>query len=430
MRIACLYFHQNFQQSQSTQAISEIFYRATPQIMLRGQNAIFLEISKCKSLYSEQSFLRRAQLTLKRLEINAKMAIADDIPTSFCFAYYGIHKKSHLPIEALQFYADPLLKNPEYAHQMQKNILLLKSLGLRKLDDLKKISSREISSRFGSLGLMTYLRVLGENDLMWENFIPSEVVSEKHEFDLESPVENLEPIYFVLRGLLDRAFLRLRGKGRRARQFQVILKQEHPSSDGTVFYEIDIILQLPYLSNKATFQITKEKMDHRVQTKPFQHRICEVSLKVTEEAPYFMNQRDIFDQKKEENDESFFQLVSRLATKLGNTAVFFAKTRESYLPEKNWQRTTEFNDSPASENHVPERPLRIFDPRPVHFVKNKIFGSGINDEIHLIDNKEVILSDWWESPLERIYFRVLTRNGKDLWVFKTKEGYFLQGIFD
>lgn len=424
MRVVCIYF----EKSQDTQSLAEIFYRYTPQIMLRGDRAIFLEISKCRALYSEQSFVNRTIVTLKKLNLRARVTVANDIPTSLAFAAYETNDEVELPLESLAYFFDPFLNNIEGSQSLYKMITTLKDLGVLTLVDFLNLPPKEISNRFGTLGIMALLKAKGDYPVSWELFKPLEIVMEKCEFDLESPAEILEPIYFRMKPLLDKLILRLRGKNKRLKQFDLILKQEHGDDPD---YKISILLQLPYISNKVIFQITKEKLDHETRAKPLKHRVTEFSLIVTEDAPYSMNQKNIFDQKKEENDESLFHLVSRVATKIGSQAIFFAKIHESYLPEKNWKRVQELKPSTPVLDSLPERPLRLLpQPIPVRFLDNKVLYSKFCEEVETRTNKEVVLADWWDSPLERVYYKLSTTAGKELWIFKNNKGHFLHGMFD
>ncbi len=425
MRVVCLYF----EKPQDLKSIAEIFYSLTPQIVLRDNSAIFLEISKCKTLYSEKYFIHRATATLKKLNIDARISIANDIPTALSFAVYNTVDEVEIPIEALDFYFNPLLKE-DPSPALYKMIQTLQSLGIKTLNQFKNLSPKEISNRFGTLGIMSYLKAKGDYPIAWEEFVPSQVVEEKFYFDEESPADNLEPIYFRLRPLLDKITLRLRAQSKRIKQFEIIFKQEYSFGNEDPHYRVPILLQLPHLTNKIIFQITKERVDHMISIKPFQHRISEVSILVTETAPYSMKQKDIFDQKREENDESFYSFVSRVATKLGKKSVFFADLKESYSPEKSWQRSF---DLPKTEvaDHLPERPLRLLPhPIPVRFLDNKILYSKYCEEVLDRSNKEIILADWWDSPLERMYYKLFTSNGKKLWIYKSSHGHFLHGIFD
>lgn len=437
MRIVCIKLPKNT----DAQAIAEIFYRATPQIRLRqagnmpapfDHTAIFLEISKCHSLYSESTFLKRTQVTLERIDISAELAIADDISTALAMAIYPVVDKDSLPVESLIYYSDPLGQYPDQHRVVVKAVSLLKSLRIHTLKDFLKIPSYEISPRFGSVILMAYQRILGLHDIPWIEFVPRHVVEEKHEFDLAYPPRDLEPIYFTMRPMLEKLYLRLRGRGQRVRQFKIVLQQEYETRKNQQSYEVPIIIQLPFVSVKTIFQIAKEKLDAVVQRNPLEHAIVSVSVVVTEEAPYLTSQKDLFDQKKEETSESFFHLVSRLATKLGTEGAFFAQIKENYLPERNWFRVPEKSNDTVQESFIPERPLRLFkEPMPIVIQNNRLVYNRLPYDITEWKNPEVLLSNWWEiSGGERVYYKLNTTSGDNFWVFINKDSYYLHGIFE
>lgn len=428
MRIVCV----KLPKHSDAQAIAEIFYRATPQIRLRHNDAIFLEVSKCQHMYSETTFIKRAHITLKRIGVTAELAVADDISTALSLATFPVITKESLPIDSLVYYADPLAQYPEQHGLILKAIHLLKSLRVRTVTDFLNIPSYEISPRFGPILLMAYQRLQGQHAIPWTEFKPREIVEEIHEFDLAYPPRDLEPVYFTLRPLLDKIYLRLRGRGQRVRQFNIILQQEYATRKSPQTYEVPIIIQLPFVSVKTIFQIAKEKLDAVVQRKPLEHPIVKISLVVTEEAPYLTSQRDIFDQKKEETSESFFHLVSRLATKLGPDGAFFAHIKENYLPERTWFRVPEKTITAVQESHIPERPLRVLkDPLSIFIQDNRIVHNRVHYEIKEWKNQEVLLSNWWEiSGGERVYYKLVTHTGDNFWVFKNKEQYYLHGIFE
>ena len=279
---------------------------------------------------------------------------------------------------------------------------------------------------------MAYQRILGLHDIPWTEFIPRQVVEEKHEFDLAYPPRDLEPIYFTLRPMLEKLYLRLRGRGQRVRQFKVVLQQEYETRKNQQSYEVPIIIQLPFVSVKTIFQITKEKLDAVVQRNPLEHAIVSVSVVITEEAPYLTSQKDLFDQKKEETSESFFHLVSRLATKLGNEGAFFAQIKENYLPERNWFRVPEKSIDTVQESFIPERPLRLFkEPMLIFIQNNRMVYNRLPYDITEWKNPEVLLSNWWEiSGGERVYYTLNTTSGDNFWVFRNKDSYYLHGIFE
>jgi protein ImuB len=429
MRVLCILL----EKKDDAQSIAEVFYRATPQIMLRRNQAIFLEISKCRHLYSESTFIKRAQVTLNRIGNRARLAVADDIPTALALAVFpAVVSKDDLPIESLKYFSDPLDYYPDQHTHLLKVIQTLKSLRVQTLKDFLRIPSYEISPRFGALILLAYQRIIGENPITWTEFKPLEIVQETFEFDLAYPPTHLEPVYFVFRPMLERVFLRLRGKGKRLRQFTITLRQEYPSKKSKQDYEVSVIIQLPFVSLPTIFQIAKEKMDASVQKSPLEHPIVSVTLVITEEAPYMTSQKDIFDQKKEETSESFYHLVSRLATKLGPEAVFFAQLKDNYLPERNWLRASEKPDNQVQEKSVPQRPLRLFkEPLSARIYENQLLFNHHHYDIKSWENPEVLLSNWWEiSDNERIYYNLHTQTGERFWIYKTREALFVHGVFE
>lgn len=428
MSVICL----RLEGSQDLLSLAEIFYRATPQITFREDGFLFLDISKCLRLYSVETFLKRCFVTLRKIDVVARVGVGKDASTALACALFGQSPKKNLPIDSLKYYVDPFHHHPETSSKVFQMVELLKSLGVRRLQDFVSIPPQELGARFGSLGLLARSRVQGESPVEWRNFTPCEVLKERHEFDLESPVAHLEPIYFKMKTLVDRMQLRLRSKGTRARQFDVILKQEHALASEEQEYKISVCLRIPSVSSKVILQVAKEKIDAQVRVQPLKARITEFSLVVTEEVPYSAAQKDLFDPRKEENEESFFRFVSRVATRLGSSAVFFAKMRESYLPEKNWQKLPELEETSESlKDRVAERPLRLRPkPTPVHFWGKHLCWDDEVDEVESLENREVVFSEWWEHSLERVYYRLTTKKGRQLWIYRTASGDFLHGEFD
>lgn len=437
MRVLCIKLPKN----SDTLAIAEIFYRATPQIRVRhaGQmtvpfahEAIFLEISKCRQLYSEDTFLKRTYVTLDRIGVKAELAIADTISAALALALYPVRNPDDLPIESLIYYSDPLGHYPEQQALLQKTVGLLKALRIFTVSQFLKIPSYEIAPRFGSVILLAYQRLLGQHNIPWPEFKLRQTVEEKHEFDLAYPPRDLEPVYFTLRPLLEKAYLRLRGRGQRMRQFKIVLQQEYATRKTQQTYEVPVIIQLAFVSIKTIFQIAKENLDAVVQRNPLEHAILSITVVVTEEAPYLTSQKDLFDQKKEETSESFFHLVSRLATKRGPDSAFFAHIKESYLPERNWFRVPEKKSDPIQESFIPERPLRLFkDPIAIPLQDHRMIFNRRTYEITEWKNAEVLLSNWWEiAGGERVYHKLNTATGDSFWIFKNKDGYYLHGVFE
>src|SRR4051794_6903880 len=108
MRVACVLFHHEVRLAEFAQAC----VRFSPQISLRNPNAIFIEIGKCRNLYSEQSFIARLHVLLRRFNYQAQIEIADDIPSALAFARYGVRTMDDLPLDSLSYFGDPFGTDP------------------------------------------------------------------------------------------------------------------------------------------------------------------------------------------------------------------------------------------------------------------------------------------------------------------------------
>ena len=111
MRVACLWF-QKTSLSIPIARVAEHCLRFSPQICVRAEEAVFIEIGKCRKLFSEPGFLMRAQVVLRRLSLNASIAIGSDIAEALVLAKYGVSKMDLLPLEALLDLADPFAVDP------------------------------------------------------------------------------------------------------------------------------------------------------------------------------------------------------------------------------------------------------------------------------------------------------------------------------
>ena len=79
---------------------------------------------------------------------------------------------------------------------------------------------------------------------------------------------------------------------------------------------------------------------------------------------------------------------------------------------------------------LPEPSLHLLpSPSPVHFWGKHICWDDEVDEVIDLENREIVFAEWWENSLERVYYRLATKKGRDLWMYRTASGDFLQGEF-
>lgn len=85
---------------------------------------------------------------------------------------------------------------------------------------------------------------------------------------------------------------------------------------------------------------------------------------------------------------------------------------------------------PPPVDHPALRPLRLLpEPTPIHFWGKYLCWDDNVDEAESLENRELVFSEWWENSLERVYYPLMTKKGRLLWLYRTAEGDFLHGEF-
>jgi hypothetical protein len=359
----------------------------------------------------------------------AQCTWAEDPPTALSFAIFRKVMKVDLPIEALAIYAMPFRRDEVIEKKVGEVVGHLKKLGMQTLGDFNKLSSPSLMARFGAIGWLLFQNVQMDAKFVWPIFRPQEHVSESLEFDLEYPIETIEPILFSLKSLIEKIYLRLRTRGERMKTLLLKMDLEHPDSLGSRVYEFSVPLANGILSAQTIFGIIRERMQQEVQHRPLPQRVTAFHLIVSETTPYRISQRDIFSPKRQEEEEEYTSLVTRLKVRLGSAAVFSATPVQSFVPEYNWRKSSQAL-LPAEGKNIDKKNVDIVPQRPLRVFKTPLKMSDMDmDQIHLFD-KEVLFSEWWNEVPERIYFRANHRNGQELWLYRSKDGVFVHGTFD
>lgn len=432
MRVVCLLFSH----PQNLFELAEIFYRYSPQIALREPDALFIEIGQCQKIYREEALFLKMQSLLKRLNLKAAIGVAEDVPTALALARFHVRDKSLLPLEALHDYLCPFEEDEDLRKDGQRIQDILQQLGLHRLVDILNLPPQSLASRFGVAGVLLLDRVKSSFHLPWPRFVPPEKVIEGLEWDQEQPCENLETIVFHLKTLIDKMMLRLLGRGERLVAFDLTFKLEKNSRLPDPHRQWTFHLALPQGSSRHILGLVRERLQFDFQRQPLLSPVMAVELRVKETAPSLRRQGDLFNPKKEQDQEDWNNLVSRLSDKLGGQNVFLAEPRQSYLPEKSWRRVLK-EEKDCVRNFpsfpFPERPTRILKkPRPLHVVGERMMTPDFTWRVLSWEGPEILSGEWWDEPFERMYFKVATDSAEWLWVYRTRESphVFLHGYFD
>ena len=463
-RVACLLLTRMPAQGFDIQIFAEACHRFTPQIAIRAQEGVFLDISGCQRLFSESGLSLRVHALARRFSVEVQIGFAEDAPTALAMARYqgyrGFYEpsvsglrmgsqgptvdritKNSLPLEALLDYASPFLprvhqgKNADLTKKVLKIIEVNKTLGLKNLGDFLALPAFSLASRFGREGVEIRARVAGKWEVGWPGFqIPERLIERE---DVEETA-GLEPLLFVLKKLVDRAMARLRGLGKRASVIQIDFQQEPWSTLKKRNRSWKISFPLSQGSTLGVMPIVQERLGFDLAREPLQAPVQWIQFGVSETVPGRSAQRDFFD-SKEDDLERWGALVSRLACKLGKESVFLARPVDRYLPEKSWTKAVETGTGrgDAVEVVTQDRPARILkSPEFLRLAGSSIVqANGKRWKTTAWDGPERLSGEWWTGEgFERDYYQVTTESGEGLWIYLDRQGnppgFYLHGYFD
>jgi protein ImuB len=434
MRVICVLFRDGGK----NEAFAETCYQLTPDIALRGQEAVFLEIGKCRGLYKEESVLQRLQILLKRFGRSATVTIADNVLNALMEARSGKNcSRDDLPLSFLEDSLDPFALDPQIKKATAKILVALSSLGLKTLGEFRRLPVRDLVSRFGSSAETAWLRLNNiqiARAIPWPRWKYPEQVAEKIEFLDEEWCAAIEPLLFQLRGALDRCMARLRGRSLRAQVIRIRFKLEKNSNVREPERNWSIALYSPQGTATSIIPILRDRLKTELERRPLEALVTALKVEILETTPGFHGQRNFF-HNREEREEALNGLVGRIAQKLGSEQIFQAETTERYFPEHSWKKCKVGSSSALSLGKIlpfGKRPLRIFQPPLIlHRVGRFLMEGGRRWRITEVEGPERIKGEWWDEALERDYFEVQTESGEALWIFSdSRGGLFLHGVFE
>ncbi|MGO9058030.1 MAG: hypothetical protein ACLQU2_11700 [Candidatus Binataceae bacterium] len=189
-------------------ALLDVAESFSPVVEDGGSGRVYLDLAGLGGLYgSENDMALELARRVRQVGMEAEIGIAANKEIAYLAARCGGVRTidAGRETEFLQWVPLELLElEPEVELQLER-------LGIRRLGELARLDPKELGSRMG-VGAVELLRLVsGQTGGPLSARRPAEVFTEKTE--LEYAVELLEPLSFILRGLLERLTARLKLRG-------------------------------------------------------------------------------------------------------------------------------------------------------------------------------------------------------------------------
>lgn len=200
----------------------------------------------------------------------------------------------------------------------------LKALGLTTLGEVAALPIGSLAARFGAEGHLVARLARGQDDSTLVPEVLAELIDEA--VALDWPAEQLEPVLFAIKMVVDRVCARLQGRQRAAVRLTVGLTLE-----GQGLTALPLVLARPAAHSKLLLELIR----HRLTDLSVRHPIAGVRVIVDEACPDPGRQLMLGDAPA--GDAQLEVVLSKLQSALGEAALFSAEPLARHLPEAAWK---------------------------------------------------------------------------------------------
>ncbi len=429
------------EESAALQSLGESLLRLGPAFELDGPEGLYLDASAAKLCGGEDGLCDRALSLLAELGFRARAVVAAEKFTCRALARFGEKRQLSVLEGTSALLLSPL---PLSALEGEGEVLWvpLASLGLRTFGEVAALPSGAVSARLGEAGHTAQRRCRGEDDAA---FVPAPLKEQIEErIELDWPAEAMEPLLFALKTTLERVCGRLAGRARAAVRLSVSFRLDPSGTE-----KVDLRLARPSAAAKLLLDLVR----HRIEDLTLPNPVVGLGVRVEESQEDRGQQLTLGDGP--EGDSALEVVLSRLATTLGEEALFSAQLADGHRPERatgkkrfspplRQQGLLAGTGDPKGKQRPPkaslERPTRLFSQAAT--LEAELGSAGMIVSARLLGKRrkatavagpERLAGDWWSrEPYGRDYYRIQFEGLGPVWVFRDERDgrFYLQGMFD
>lgn len=402
--------------------------RFSPWASVDGSDGLILDASGVPHLFGgETAMLQMMQQAFAQLGCDARLAIADTPAAAWAWARHGkgpdgksgvlppgsgLDRLGPLPVEALRL-ADDIAGD-------------LKRLGLSDVAALAKLPRGPLTRRFGPQLVDRLDKLFGRSE---EPISPRLVPAPwRARASLAEPILTRDAIDTVLRHLLDALCNLLEQHQRGARQLSLHAYRV----DGHV-QTLRVGTSRASRSPPHLFRLYRDLLDGIDPGFGIDMMLLDASA--TE--PLAGSQQAIA-APGEEDDDGIAECIDRLQARLGRKSVFRLQAMESHWPER------AIHAAPPLAPPLPLKPTAAVRPVALlpypQMLDIEAGSTGWPGAIHWhrrrrdlvrMEGPERIAPEWWRDDDEtpRDYYRAEDTEGRRYWLFRSRETWFLHGLF-
>jgi len=439
------------------EALAEAMLALSPAVEIAPPDALHLDAGTGRGVDAEEErrLAERALALARALGWRGRVAVADGKGPSLALARYGAEALVRVaPGEATRALARLPLQALELPAAMAER---LAAVGVGDAGALARLPPETLAHRFGPAGAAAARLARGEDPRPLVPFAPETFPEEA--WDLEGTdvgvLSSAEPLLFAVKRLADRVAARLAGRGLGASRLRLTLVLDPRGEERLL-----VPLARPGADAAAWLVPLRERLGVLRLPAP----VRGLKLSVVEAAEVPAEQLAAGD--RPEVLRALEVVLSRLAARLGEGALFAAEPADRHRPEAAY-RPAPFREDAARVGAGKEgvvasrgarrngaanggaapgldaaplavRPTRLLEPpHPVvaEGEGGRLTALRVDGSAHgvlALAGPERLAGEWWSDPFDRDYYRIRLRDLGDLWIFRDgRDGrLWLHGFFD
>ncbi|MDX9765584.1 MAG: DNA polymerase Y family protein [Chiayiivirga sp.] len=372
-------------------------YGFSSQVAAFGPRALAVEVGGSRALFGGwEEIAPRWREELAALGFRHRLALAPNPLAARVLA--GIEDDAQVADDAAlraRLDALPLARSGLPEPMVQA----LARMGLRQLGALRALPRSALMRRFPPRLLEHLDALYGEREIALPLYRPPPRFAARVE--LSHRVESSQALLFPLRRLTGDLALYLGARDGGAQRFELVLEHEdHPAT------RVPVGLLAPEREAGLLFELARGRLERAAVPAPVEA----LALHAESLPPFAPEHRDLFDPRPQQA-VPWEVLRERLRARLGEDAVQGLALRADHRPER---------ASAPGESDAPAPAPTLDAPRPAWLVREAppLYGAP-----RVLAGPERIESGWWDcADARRDYYRVLTRDGREAWVYRERGG--------
>lgn len=397
------------------QAIHEALGKLSYAIDADGFGAFFVRADRLEQIHENETVLaRRLRAAFRALGYDARIGVADGSLAAWVAARRSTAITCVAPGDDALALADVRVDELGLPPPVLERFDLL---GIRTVGQLAVLPPGSLAQRWPE-GARLERFCRGEIRLAWPT--PSHIpeTAESVSLDLDTPTEDLEPILFLFKSLLDQLLVRISRTQRALAELLILVRLDDRS-----VAEHRLVPAGPTLDARTLMDLLRLWLSGA----PFKSAVAAIRLVAARLDVATPQQLGLLDRRKELADDALNHAAVRLTAAFGAMAVVRPVLADTWRPEARlrWVPFT----SPA-EKGLPaakpaaERPapivLRLLSPPEQiewspHYVRR---ADGTRLSVTHVDGPHRFSGDWWDTSFDRSYFWLTGSGGERVWIYR------------